>query len=686
MLRQEAGDLGGEIDALRRTLALSPAWGLASRRLSIALERHNDTAQAEQTLRRAIRLNPADAFNHGWLGDLFWRSGRHEEALVALEDALCHDPSYEWAWDQLHAWSLGMRRESRAIALAAQLTTARQGESSVWLRLVRLRFDDPAPEGNLAALDRAEALDPRDPDVHDLRADLLARHRRWAEALRACRPPIFGTDVPHTLLGREAWVRAASGRRQEAIEAMQAVLARHPDYVWGLSNLVEWLAQAKRHKEAIEAAKRWAWLAPDSPAPRGWIGSSQRALGEVREARATYERALERFPDYLYAAHELLDIHLEARDFPAAERVARQIGQHGGQAEGLRARALVERRRGGWKQTAEALAKLARMPDASGGQLRHLAQELAQSGKQALARGALAPALRDPAAHREVAGVWLEAARPLDLVRLLWAAWRARSVPPHRQALVTGVIDQLAERRSMARLRLLRLLAARPVRDNPEWWGEMGYAFTYLSRWRSALRWMHDWREREHLRPYMLSNIALCHFQLGRPGPALEAVRRGLEHPPTEIRPKLSGWLAVESALAGDLAAAEEALADSSPGPNQHFDQALHALARRLVAFERLGPAARKEALREELDELAKLETGHSSVASDAGMRRHFRRARMRAAWLAGSAWERFMQRVRRGPAAARERETAAGFQFNWLHYLVAFLAIKALIAMLSTR
>src|SRR5205823_9979946 len=117
----------------------------------------------------------------------------------------------------------------------------------------------------LAALDAAIALDPRNVEAHDLKAERLADAGRFDEALAAARPPELAADLPLVLQGRAAWVEAKRGNYAAAIPPMQALVAVDPTYVWGWHQLAEWFNDTGRSEDYLEAATELTKLQPGHP-------------------------------------------------------------------------------------------------------------------------------------------------------------------------------------------------------------------------------------------------------------------------------------------------------------------------------------------------------------------------------------------------------------------------------------
>ena len=164
--------------------------------------------------------------------------------------------------------------------LARELTRDRAGDPRVWMRLARLLHHPRHNDEVLAALDQAIALEPKNVEAHDLKAERLAEMGRFDAALEAAQPPQFAAELPFILQGRVAWVEARRGNYAAAIPPMQALVAVDPTYVWGWHQLAEWYNETGRAENYLEAASELVRLQPHHPV----------ALDDARRGQAPNRR------------------------------------------------------------------------------------------------------------------------------------------------------------------------------------------------------------------------------------------------------------------------------------------------------------------------------------------------------------------------------------------------------------
>lgn len=684
-LHHQNGDARAEAEALREALRINPAWSFARRMLSAACEKLGDPDGAETALRKAVELDPADATNHGWLGDLLWRCGRHQDAIACMTSAVRCNPHFDWAWDSLQDWSQRVQGASAAIPIAEELCRQHAGEIALLTRLVRLKFDQGTLEENLRTLDDALQLDPLDADIHDLRAQLLCRHRRYAEAVAACEPAVYASKTPYILRGRAAWIHAQSGRLDEAVSLMRGTVEQHPDYLWGIGRLTEWLVEKNETEEALKWARSWARQDPGSPVPLGWVGSLLRRQGKTAEAREAYASVIVKHPDYLYGARELLELRIEAKDHTGAEELAAHLLTHSTRAEHLRALGLINVARQRYKAAGNTLSELALLPEMHDFQLKDICEALKNARRPKIVSNALGPLLTNPAAAKCVAALWVDARAQQPALSAVIAFHRLKVAPEHRQNLVTKHIEHLAERRCSWGLAILRLTRNHELRANHEWWGAYGYAYSCLHKNIATIRWLRDWRDHPRVEPYMLNNLILSLLRLNRHRAARDVLRHAITLPPDDATPRIAGWWALEQAFAGDLEDARQTLQTYPPPDELHYALWLHELARILIEFKSKPPEALRGELPNTLDAIVQTAGKYpNSAATDDS--RHFRfRIEIHCARLAGHRFEALRLRIAQWIFFLGESHSVQAIWKPWFVTLFALLVFTImLIAALS--
>ncbi len=322
-------DFDGRIAALQNACDVDPSEGYPVRELADAFATRGDLARARGLLEQVVSRAPLDNYSHGCLADIEWRLGEKEAALKRLQHALKLSPGYTWAWNTLRDWSADLKRPELAAELARELTGQRPADPKAWMTLARV-LDRPAQRAErLAIAEKVIELDPYHAEAHDLRATTLHHLKRPDEARAACRPAIFGSDIPTSLLGREAWIEAESGDKRKAVELLRKALARDPAYTWGWARLADWTESLEDFETCLQASEQLVQYAPQDAVPYGYRGNARMLAKNDRDgAKADFRRAVELQPDYRYAALKLFDLLSDDHDDAAARSVLDAVDKH----------------------------------------------------------------------------------------------------------------------------------------------------------------------------------------------------------------------------------------------------------------------------------------------------------------------------------------------------------------------
>jgi tetratricopeptide (TPR) repeat protein len=209
-------------------------------------------------------------------------------------------------------------RSGRAVALAPNLTAAWNNLGIVLQEMLKL-------DESRLCLERALALEPSNAETLNNLGNTLKRlglaaeaEKRWRAALQL-RPDYAEaySNLSNLLLDQGEYDRAegmarraielnphladayvnlaavgtARHRHAEALQVLDALLAFAPGHGRALAARALSLKELDRFDEALDAAKRAALTAPESPEPHNAIGQVLQAMAEFEPALAAYDRA-----------------------------------------------------------------------------------------------------------------------------------------------------------------------------------------------------------------------------------------------------------------------------------------------------------------------------------------------------------------------------------------------------------
>ena len=625
---------------------LDPAWAEPWSAWAGFLEDWGRLDQALEVLKRAARRLPGVSAFPVSTARILWRLGRREPAFEAVLAALTRFPGDSGAWILAGRWAETLGRGERILEAARRITRDRPGEARSWMILARC-LDRSAMDEKLQACDRALALDPLLVEARDQKAALLASLGRFQEAADTCRPDLAPGQDSHFLEGRLAWLDWQQGRRAGALERMEAVLARHPDYPWGWEQVLEWAGAARdpdRERRARTALDR---LAPNSPTALCRAGAAAVKAGRWSEAAPLFRRALELDPGSPYPLHQWLGICWGRRDTAAIREAARAAPP--GLTQALAEAYLVladtfEGRRG---DAERGLARLVRSPEPLGPALADLSGGLRALGWEKAWNRALDQAADAGQIGMAFAPAWVETQAAAGR----WSAWKRfedwiRRGHEDAAPALAAYFDLLGRhRKARAAMGFFRSPGAEWVRRRTPLLGKAGYALAQSAQWSMTAAWLEGADRRQDAEGWIASNLVLALDRLGREPQATavawRTVERGLRD---HAWPNLVAQLAFGEALRGDPARTREVLGLADPPGGDTPWRWKRLLAEQLAQVLEAGPDQARDSQRRAIRELrAAARRGFRQV--DPGMIRNHRLALERMARHSGvpvRPWNRF--------------------------------------------
>lgn len=257
-----AEDRAGDRDRARRLMqsvaVRLPDWDEPLLRLAESLRAANENEEAEDAYRQVLTLNPVRPEALLALGGLLLLRGEHARARAMLR--LCV------------AWDGGNAEASNTLGRALLAT----GET----------------EAAIEAFYRAAELRPGAPDylmnVAEAAIDAEGELRRLA-CLGAAQPL---NPVPHMARGK---LLERTGRRAEAIDALEAAVELAQNEVEPLRMLAGVLARSTRVVDAEAALRRLCALTPDDPKPHNDLAAVLMRMHRHAEARDLLIDLVDRF-------------------------------------------------------------------------------------------------------------------------------------------------------------------------------------------------------------------------------------------------------------------------------------------------------------------------------------------------------------------------------------------------------
>ena len=281
--------------AVQQVLQLKPDMANAWQLLAMLQQDEHQLDAALHSLAQALRLAPERAALHHNRAVLLQCSHRHTEALAAHERALALGLAAADAHYNHGNTLLSLGRTELAAAAYRQALTVEPLHALALYDLARLRWSQGEDEF-LAELEAAERAAPQSATLRGIKAQLLLKAGRYAEAAAAFRRASFLAPQVAAHFDGLAQALGSLGQLDAALHAHQQALLLAPADAAVRSNQVRGLLAAGRVQEAAVAAAQALELAPDDQHTLALQGLAWRLQGDARELVLNdYDRLLRVF-------------------------------------------------------------------------------------------------------------------------------------------------------------------------------------------------------------------------------------------------------------------------------------------------------------------------------------------------------------------------------------------------------
>jgi uncharacterized protein (TIGR02466 family) len=284
-------------------------WKVLATRATHALRLgHRDEAQA--LARRALQAGLRKPEALSALADLALAL-EHETGDSALLDEVAtavttldqtpaqrpREASAAWHFRVGWAFARQGKLDEAARAFGAAVALAPDDVDS-WRGLARARHSLEDVDGAIEAWQRVIELSPADWEAHNDAGGAFMERNDWARADAAFAAAAeLAPDQPIVIVNR-ATLDVRRGQRRDAIGALEACVARYPDYVPALAGLGFALRDEGRLEQASAVLRRATTLAPDDAAAACALGRALLEGGDAQAASLGAQAFLRRRPGH----------------------------------------------------------------------------------------------------------------------------------------------------------------------------------------------------------------------------------------------------------------------------------------------------------------------------------------------------------------------------------------------------
>ena len=545
-----------QMQVLRALVDSAPLFVAARAKLATLLREDGLYEEAHAVLDEGFRRVPRWSGFHHERALTRWAAGARDEAFDGLLAAYADREVDDVGLSTLLMWAQQLEREDEVEATLREAAAARPRWAAVWFRIAELLARPEDGERRIEACQEALARLPRYAAAADLLAETLATRGRFDEAVAACPPEGWIGPVPVSVEGRRAWVLAMRGDVEAAIDAMEAALARAPDYAWGRQQLCEWLDRRGDVPRFLAQAEELARHAPGSAISHVYLGDARLLSADREGARVAFARAHALDPSHPYGVSQAFSLHLDDRDISAAEAVLAASRRFLPPPHACAFDIDLDLARGDLGAALSGLAALLQ-EDVDQATLEGVLDRFASAGELAAALEVVSPRLRDETLAAAGAIGRAYATRAASHGTSVTALFGAREqLGPAGRAALANAVEELGVEGRWAALAFTWLRYRRYLLAHATLWGSFGFALLSLGWTRLTARWMSDYEARSDARPWMVLNLTFSLWELGRRREAERAVACALALERDHTTPSLQVWDRFHRALAGDLVGA----------------------------------------------------------------------------------------------------------------------------------
>ncbi|QEG22575.1 tetratricopeptide repeat protein [Mariniblastus fucicola] len=557
-----------QIESLKKANSINCRWGEVIRTLSEAYDKKGELELAKLEIAKAIKLDPRNAINFGYLADLTWRHGDKEQALEKIAHAVRLDPDYEFAWSSLRSWCEQLGKPDFDVTLAKELCRDRPEESRSWLKLAYCLDQPHQVEDAIEALDKAIEIDPLLVAAYSQKASLYCVRGRFDEARGVLQTDAFGENYPVELSVRRAVISAEEGRQTSALHEVLDVVDRDPDYFKAWHCIADWASDLDESELYTRAAENMTRLEPQYYVAWGYLAEACLRNGRRDDAKTHLQQALQLAPDYTYAAGQLLQMQMEDGEFAAARKVVATVTPHVSAEVRLSKLIQIESRCGDQYAAFRYFKELAALETENIESLSESVPFLQKAGWNKEAMDLLSEIVQSPVAMPAVGDAfafhaakmerWISIETTLDKIRSQRKLWDVTACRFLQEAQDAGESD-----------RFFSFVASERefIRASLDGWQNLGWLYVRVNLYEECIRWMFDWGIRPRAESWSLLNLATAFFCTRKDHKAAEICEFALERKecPVAIAANLQVMLGCFRLVYGDLNSAFELMSTIDP-------------------------------------------------------------------------------------------------------------------------
>ena len=246
--------------SLQESWTLSPRWTQTPQKLANIFEQQGEIKKAIDCINKGIHRDPNSAILHGYLADLLWKNNKPDLAILSIQKAVDLSPAYNWAWQQLHAWS---QTQERDIDVLEQIRSRRKSQpNSESLLHIQVSLEiDPRTKASL--LKKYVDANPFSQSVVVMAIDAFCELQDYDTALSLCENPRQTKTPSSPLRAAMARILRAQGKWEESICLIEEIVRDDHNFYEGWRQLALWSEEMDRNEQVVKALNECKRIHPN---------------------------------------------------------------------------------------------------------------------------------------------------------------------------------------------------------------------------------------------------------------------------------------------------------------------------------------------------------------------------------------------------------------------------------------
>jgi tetratricopeptide (TPR) repeat protein len=358
-LAARKGEIGAASEQVQQALAAEPKSARAHLVLGYLYLLRKDPSRAGAELKAAADLAPLRSQERLKYVQFQAQNGSAEEAKATLQAMTREAPDYLPAWQTLAQIAFDEKKYDESLALLQNIVARDSDNPDAGFLQSRIWLAKGDGAKSVAVLDRLNQTYPNNEIVKYQLAQAYLVNNNPAQAIAMLEQVVAARPNFAEAILQLAQLNLQSGKPLPVVTALEDLLKKRPDLQQARLILADAYQAVGRLDDAANLFRDQIKGEQQSAAdPYFLLGTVLRGQKKNSEARQAFEKAVELEPDNILAIEQLVDLDLESKNFPLAERrVQQQLEKNPSSPAAYFVAGKVNTAQGQWDKAASAFQK-----------------------------------------------------------------------------------------------------------------------------------------------------------------------------------------------------------------------------------------------------------------------------------------------------------------------------------------